>query len=153
MYKFNLQVLLDYRTRIEEGLQIELSQFRRELDSAKQLFFSYQIKKSYYEDELVKKEEKEIDLEEGLLYRDYLRGMSIRIGEQRELVAKAKIAFEKKQKELLEAAKKRKVLEKVKEKDWKRFMAALERKERIMIDEMGIRRYQRAKQERNNKST
>jgi len=69
--------------------------------------------------------------------------MSIRIGEQRELVAKAKIDFDKKQKELLEATKKKKVLEKVKEKDWKRFMAALERKERIMIDEMGIRKYQR----------
>ena len=143
MYKFNLQVLLDYRTRIEEGLQIELSQFQRELDNAKQLFFTYQREKSYYEDELVKKEEKEIDLEEGLLYRDYLRGMRIRIVEQRELVAKAKIDFDKKQKELLEATKKKKVLEKVKEKDLKRFMAALERKERIMIDEMGIRRYQR----------
>lgn len=153
MYKFNLQVLLDYRTRIEEGLQLELSHFQRELDNVKQLFFSYQKEKSYYEEELVKKEEKEIDLEEGLLYRDYLRGMRIRIGEQRELVAKAKIDFEKKQKELLEATKKKKVLEKVKEKDWKRFMVALERKERIMIDEMGIRRYQRLTLERNNKST
>jgi flagellar FliJ protein len=153
VYKFNLQVLLDYRTRIEEGLQLELSHFQRELDNVKQLFFSYQKEKSYYEEELVKKEEKEIDLEEGLLYRDYLRGMRIRIGEQRELVAKAKIDFEKKQKELLEATKKKKVLEKVKEKDWKRFMVALERKERIMIDEMGIRRYQRLTLERNNKST
>ncbi len=153
MYKFNLQVLLDYRTRIEEGLQIELSHLRRELDNVKQLLLSYQREKSYYEDELVKKEEKEIDLEEGLLYRDYLRGMRIRIAEQRELVAKAKIDFEKKQKELLEATKKRKVLEKVKEKDRKRFMVALERKERIMIDEMGIIKYQRVKQERNNKST
>jgi len=144
VYKFNLQVLLDYRTRIEEGLQIELSHFRRELDNVKQLFLSYQREKSYYEDELVKKEEKEIDIEEGLLYRDYLRGMRIRIGEQRELVVKAKNDFDKKHQELLEASKKRKVLEKVKEKNWKKFMAAQERKERIMIDEMGIRRYQRA---------
>jgi len=153
VYKFNLQVLLDYRTRIEDGLQIELSHLRRELDNVKQLLLSYQREKSYYEDELVKKEEKEIDLEEGLLYRDYLRGMSIRIGKQRELVAKAKIDFEKKQKELLEAAKKKKVLEKVKEKDLKKFMAAQERKERIMIDEMGIRKYQRGLTKRNNKST
>jgi flagellar FliJ protein len=143
MYRFNLQVLLDYRKRIEEGLQIELSQIRRSLEKEKQLLFSYQREKNYYEEELARREEKEINVNEALLYRDYLRGMRIRIKEQRERVVKLKMDFDKKQEELLEATKKRKVLEKVKEKDWKRFMKSLQAGERLVIDEVGIRKHQR----------
>ena len=143
MYRFNLQVLLDYRKRIEEGLQIELSQIQRVLEKEKQLLLSYQREKSYYEDELVRREEREINVNEALLYRDYLRGMRIKIKEQRETVAKIKMDLDKKQEDLLEATKTRKVLEKVKEKDWKRFMDSLQRRERLLIDEVGIRKYQR----------
>lgn len=143
MYRFNLQVLLDYRGRIEEGLQIELSQIQRDFEKEKELLFSYQREKHYYEEELVKREEREINVNEALLYRDYLKGMRIRIKAQREVVTKIKIDLEKKQEELLGATKKRKVLEKVKEKDWKKFRGSLQRKEMIFIDEVGIRKYQR----------
>jgi flagellar FliJ protein len=143
MYRFNLQVLLDYRKRIEEGLQIELSQIRRDLEKEKQLLISSQRKKLHYEEELVKKEEKDINVNEALLYRDYLKGMRIRIKEQRDLVAKVKMDLDKKREELLDATKK--VLEKVKEGDWKRFMEGLQKRERLLIDEVGIRKYQRSK--------
>ncbi len=143
MYRFNLQVVLDYRKRIEEGLQIELSQIQRELEKEKQLFLAYRREKNYYEEELVKREEKEINVNEALLYRDYLRGMRIRIKEQRDIVVKAKGDFDIKQNELLNATKKRKVLEKVKEKEWKRFKENIERRERILVDEVGMRTYQR----------
>ncbi len=144
MYRFNLQVVLDYRKRIEEGLQIELSQIQRELEKEKQLFLAYRREKNYYEEELVKREEKEINVNEALLYRDYLRGMRIRIKEQRDIVVKAKGDFDIKQNELLNATKKRKVLEKVKEKEWKRFKENVERRERILVDEAGMRKYQRS---------
>ncbi|MCK5140300.1 MAG: flagellar export protein FliJ [Thermodesulfovibrionia bacterium] len=144
MYRFNLQVALDYRKRIEEGLQIELSQIQRELEKEKQLFLAYRREKNYYEEELVKREEKEINVNEALLYRDYLRGMRIRIKEQRDIVVKAKGDFDIKQNELLNATKKRKVLEKVKEKEWKRFKENVERRERILVDEAGMRKYQRS---------
>ncbi len=143
MYRFNLQVVLDYRKRIEEGLQIELSQIQRELEKEKQLLLAYRREKNYYEEELVKREEKEINVNEALLYRDYLRGMRIKIKEQRDIVAKAKGDFDIKQNELLNATKKRKVLEKVKEKEWKRFKENIERRERILVDEVGMRKYQR----------
>jgi len=144
MYRFNLQVVLDYRKRIEEGLQIELSQIQRELEKEKQLFLAYRREKNYYEEELVKREEKEINVNEALLYRDYLRGMRIKIKEQRDIVAKAKGDFDIKQNELLNATKKRKVLEKVKEKEWKRFKENIERRDRILVDEAGMRKYQRS---------
>jgi flagellar FliJ protein len=143
MYRFSLQVVLDYRKRIEEGLQIELSQIQRELEKEKQLLLAYRREKNYYEEELVKREEKEINVNEALLYRDYLRGMRIRIKEQRDIVTKAKGDLDIKQNELLNATKKRKVLEKVKEKEWKRFKENIERRERILVDEVGMRKYQR----------
>ena len=144
MYRFNLQVVLNYRKRIEEGLQMELSRTQRELESAKQVFFAYQREKGYYEEELAKREAREVNIDESILYRDYLKGMNRKIKEQREIVAKAKIGVDKKQEELLIATKKRKVLEKVREKHMKEFMDDLERKERIFTDEMGIRRYKRS---------
>jgi flagellar FliJ protein len=123
---------------------MELSRTQRELESAKQVLFAYQREKSYYEEELVKREAREINIHESILYRDYLKGMNKKIKVQRESVAKVKIELDKKQEELLTATKKRKVLEKVREKHMKEFMDRLERKERIFTDEMGIRRYQRS---------
>jgi len=145
MYRFNLQVLLDYRKRIEEGLQIELSQIQRALEKEKWLLLSYQREKSYYEEKLLRREEKEINVNEALLYRNYLRGMRVRIKGQREKAAKIKMDLDKKQEELFDATKKRKVLEKVKEKGWKRFMDKLQRRETLFIDEIGIRKYQRGR--------
>ena len=144
MYRFNLEAVLNYRKRIEEGLQMELSGTLRELESAKQVFFAYQREKGYYEEELAKREAREVNIDESILYRDYLKGMNRKIKAQREIVAKAKIGVDKKQEELLIATKQRKVLEKVREKHMKEFMDDLERKERIFADEMGIRRYQRS---------
>ena len=143
MYRFNLQVVLTYRKRIEEGLQMELSRTQRELESAKQVFFALQREKGFYEEELVKREAREVNIHESILYRDYLKGMNKKIKAQKESVAQAKIAVDKKQEELLIATKKRKVLEKVREKHMKEFMDGLEHKERIFTDEMGVRRYQK----------
>ena len=146
MYRFNLEVVLNYRKRIEEGLQMELSVRQRELESAKQVFFAYQREKGFYEEELMKREAREVNIQESILYRDYLKGMDKKIKAQKEIVAKAKIAVDKKQEELLVATKKRKVLEKVREKDLQEFMDGLERKERIFADEMGVRRYHKGDQ-------
>ena len=146
MYRFNLEVVLNYRKRIEEGLQMELSVRQRELESAKQVFFGYQREKGFYEEELMKREAREVNIQESILYRDYLKGMDKKIKAQKEIVAKAKIAVDKKQEELLIATKKKKVLEKVREKDLQEFMDGLERKERIFTDEMGVRRYHKGGQ-------
>lgn len=143
MYRFNLQVVLNYRERIEEGVQLELSRTQRELESAKQVFFAYKREKGFYEEELAKREAREVNIDDSILYRDYLKGMNEKIKAQREIVAKAKIAVDKKQEELLVATKKRKVLEKVREKHMKEFMDDLERKERIFTDEISVQRHQR----------
>ena len=143
MYRFNLQVLLDYRKRIEEGFQIELSLIQRELENARQALLSSQQEKTHYEEELAERESREVNLHESILYRDYLRGIRKKIEEQRGRVATIKIKFDKKQEELLAATKNRKVLEKVKEKHAKEFIQELEKKERAFVDEVGIRRYQR----------
>jgi len=143
MYRFNLQVLLDYRKRVEEGIQIELSDVQRKLEEEKQLLISYREEKNFYEEELARREEREIDVEEGILYRDYLKGMRAKIKKQEEIVARMRVELDKKREELLALTKNRKILEKVKEKDWEKFARDLARREGIFIDEVGIRGYQR----------
>ncbi len=83
MYRFNLQVLLDYRKRIEEGFQIELSLIQKKLEDARQALLSSQQEKTRYEEELAEKESREVNLPESILYRDYLRGIRKKIQEQR----------------------------------------------------------------------
>ena len=144
MYRFNLQVLLDYRKRIEEGLQIECSHIQQELETERQALLSCQQEKVRYEEELAEKESREVNLQESVLYRDYLRGMREKIEELKNRVATKKIELDNKQEELLVATKNRKVLEKVKEKHAKEFMDELEKRERRFIDEIGIRRYHRS---------
>ena len=143
MFRFNLQVVLDYRKRIEEGLQIDVSRIQRELESARQTLLFSQQEKARYEEELAEREAREVNLHESVLYRDYLRGMRKKIKEQRDRVATIKIELDTKQEELLAATKQRKVLEKVKEKHAKEYMQELQKKERAFVDEVGIRRYQR----------
>ncbi len=143
MYRFNLQVLLDYRKRVEEGIQIELSHVQRKFEEERQLILSYQEEKNFYEEELARREEREIDVEEGILYRDYLKGMRVKIKKQEEIVARMRVELDKKREELLAVTKNRKILEKVKEKDWKKFARELARREGMFIDEVGIRGYLR----------
>ena len=143
MYRFNLQVLLDYRKRVEEGIQIELSDVQRKLEEEKQLLISYREEKNFYEEELARREEREIDVEEGILYRDYLKGMRAKIKKQEEIVARMRVELDKKREELLALTKNRKILEKVKEKDWEKFARDLARREGMFIDEVGIRGYLR----------
>ncbi len=143
MYRFNLQVLLDYRKRVEEGIQIELSHVQRKLEEEKQLLISYREEKNFYEEELARREEREIDVEEGILYRDYLKGMRAKIKKQEEIVTRMRVELDKKREELLAVTKNRKILEKVKEKDWEKFARELARREGMFIDEVGIRGYLR----------
>ncbi len=142
MYRFNLQVVLDYRKLIEERLQIELSHAERSLEQAKQVLFSYERKKSSCAGELKRIEEREINIDTALLYRNYLKEIRIKISEQKDAVAKLKIDADKKLEELLKASKKKKILEKIKEKDRATYVMDQEKKERIIMDETGIRKYQ-----------
>ncbi len=141
-YRFKLQVLLEYRRRVEEGLQIELSRILANLENAKQVLFSCQREKAYYEEELARKESKEITLHESIMYRDYLRGIRNKIKLQRERITAIRGELDKKQAELLTATKQRKVMEKLKEKQGKKFLEEVQRKEGMFIDEVAIRRHQ-----------
>ena len=143
MYRFNLQVLLDYRKHVEEGIQIELSHIQRAFEREKKQLIAFEEEKNHYKDELAKREEKRIDVEEGMLYRDYLKGMRIKIRKQRDMVAKILSELDTKRNELLSATKKRKVLETIRANDWKRFVKVLARREGMVMDEIGIRKYTR----------
>jgi len=146
VYRFTLQVVLDYRKRLEEALQIDLSGIERDLAREKQQLISYEQEKRAYEEELARREAREVDLEAGILYRDYLRGMRRKVKAQRDKVATVTTARDKKREELLIATKKRKVLETVRQKDFRRFLQGLERRERLFIDEISIRNYGRGVQ-------
>lgn len=144
MYRFNLQILLEHRKRIEEGIQLELSRMQREFERERQRLAALKEEKDYYENELAAREEKRVDVDEGMLYRDYLKGMRMKIIKQKDIIAKIIPELDQKREALLTATKKRKVLEKIREKDWKQFLNRLEKREGMQLDEIGIRKYRRS---------
>ena len=69
--------------------------------------------------------------------------MRAKIKKQEEIVTRMRVELDKKREELLAVTKNRKILEKVKEKDWEKFARELARREGMFIDEVGIRGYLR----------
>ena len=67
----------------------------------------------------------------------------IDISNQEQLIANHKIKLEEKQKEMIEAMKAKTMLEKLKEKQLKAFLKALDDTEKKELDEIGLVRYAR----------
>lgn len=72
------------------------------------------------------------------LYNDYLRLMSVKIAGAQALIKELEARYREKRNELIEAVKKRKVLERLNEKEWASFRKALEKKEQVFINEIAI---------------
>lgn len=144
-YKFKLQRVLEYRERREELLQQELAALMmallKEQDELNRLISSYRKN----ENELKVKREKKIDLKEIDIYRKFLERMKEKIISQRNRVVHLSNLVSNKREELIEASKEKKVLERLKEKDFGKYLLNLDRKERAFLDELALGKFVREK--------
>jgi flagellar FliJ protein len=141
MYRFKLESLLNYRSYQEEILQKELADFKHQLVQHEQQL--HQMKQAWRKNslELHQRQKKGGTVSGVIMYFRYLDRLTAGIEKQKQRVVKTKKQFEQKRLELLEILKKRKSLEKLKEKGFDVFQKQQLKKERDLLDEAAATRF------------
>ena len=143
MYKFPLEPVLNHRSFIVENLQKELAILEKILSGEKRNLRSYKKAKYEFLSELQKKEEEGVTISEIVLYSSFVERLSMDIIEQRERIVEAVRKVDLKRDDLIEAMKKMKMLDKLKEKETKAYRQEVMKKEQRFLDEVATNRFTR----------
>ena len=143
MYKFPLGAVLKHRKFLEDNLQKELGVLKRLLVDDKKKLSDIKNSKRKYSEELQFKQQKSITVSDNLLYIRFIDRLSKRLDMQNDRVFQSEQNVDEKRKELLEALKKKKVLERLKEKGLETYKQNGLKKERIFLNEMASVRFKR----------
>jgi len=141
MYRFNLESLLNYRHYQEEILQKELADFKNQLVQQEQQL--RQLKQAWRKNslELRQRQESGGTVSGVIMYFRYLDRLTADIDKQNRRVVQTKKRIEQKRRELIEIVKKRKTLEKLKDKGFNTFEQQQLKKERDLLDEVAATRF------------
>lgn len=143
MYKFPLGAVLKHRKFLEDNLQKELGVLKRLLVDDKKKLSDIKNTKRKYSKELQFKQQKSITVSDSLLYIRFIDRLSKRHDMQNDRVLQSEQNVDEKREELLEALKKKKVLERLKEKGIETYKQNGLKKERIFLNEMASVRFKR----------
>ena len=141
MYRFNLESLLNYRRYQEEILQKELADCKNKLVQHEQTLHLMKHKWRKCSQDLSQRQKRGGTVSDLIMYFRYLDRLSLDIDKQKQQVVKAKKQFDSKRRELLEIVKKRKTLEKLKEKGFLDYSHTMLKKEQNLMDEAAATRY------------
>jgi flagellar FliJ protein len=137
--KFKLQALLKYRKILEEQAQQRLA----ELMSVESGLKTKQVEASRHlaalSDQLGRKQQQGLTILELRLYEDQIDHHRQQTEHLRKQLEELKEQLDERRHELLVAARERKIIEKLKEKQLAEYLRKLDRKERIMLDEISLR--------------
>ncbi len=143
-YEFKLEALRRYRQFEEDRLQKELADAQRVVEQAQELLKAHMALRQKTEHEFRKSSQSgEALASQAAMYRSYLQRLSGEILVRHQQVQGAEKACEKARNALLDAMKRRKALDRLKEKGEQAFMAELDSQERKFINEMAIQRFVR----------
>ena len=141
MYRFNLESLLNYRRYQEDILQKELADFKNELVRHEQKLQQFKQNWRKCSRELHQRQNKGGTVSGLIIYFRYLERLSLDIEAQQRRVVESKKQVDAKRRELLEIMKKRKTLEKLKEKGFLDDMQRMQKKEQNLMDEAATNRH------------
>jgi flagellar FliJ protein len=143
VFTYNLQSVLEYRQSIEEQKLTAFSDAERNLQREKHLLQEIREQQRGLVDELKALKNRECDSRDIALTLKYSEELQKQENRQIETVRKATGVFEEKRKELLEAVKKRKMMETHKEHQLQEYKTDLIAAERRETDDMSIQRFSR----------
>ena len=141
MYRFNLEPLLNHRRYQEEILQKELADLKIRLESENEKLWALREKKRKTVLQLQKKQSDGRPASEIKLYIDFVEQLFKEMEAQRQKVLSAERDFSRKRQELVAAMKKRKILDRLKEKGLQAYEREQLKKERSMMDEVAAQRF------------
>lgn len=135
-FQFRLESVLNIREKFEDKKKQEysdaLNKLQREVELKEKL-----VNESISLFSLLRtKMLDSISPREIIFYNNYANYLKVRIAEQEDNIMLAKKRAEEKRQELIEASKQKKMLEKLKEKEWINFLDEENKKEQKIIDEI-----------------
>lgn len=143
MYKFTLEPLLNHRKSVEDNLQKELGVCKTCLAEENRKLRTYKKEKNRVLGEMQQKQQEGITVSENLLYFDFIDRLSRDLDKQKQRLSEVKKKYNRKHNELIEAVKKRRILEKLKEKQLDEYNQRLEKSEQNFINEVAISQFNR----------
>ena len=143
MYSFKLQPVLDHRQYIEDDLKRELAEIKQQVSLARQQLDSLKRKEMNTASALKMQQKEGLSSDQVLAYHDYLKRLSDQIADQNKLTAEIEAQELEKQDALLEAMKKRQILEKLKDQGLDRYNQVMHKKEMNFIDEIAVNQFVR----------
>ena len=142
MYHLSLEPLLKHRKHIEEEQQKELAASKRLLLAEKEKLWNLETTRTRCLRELQERQVKGIRAVDISLYSDFIGQVSIQIKEQQKTLLRLEKNHGKKRNKLIEAMKKRKTVDQLKQNRLKTYKRELQRKEQIWMDEIAINGFQ-----------
>ena len=149
MYTFKLQPVLDHRQLIEDNIKKELAEIRQKVIESQQQMESLKQKEMDTIRALQQEQAQGLSSDQVVAYHVFLKDLSIRMDKQQRLIADIQMQETAKQDELLEAMKKRQILEKLKDQGLDRYHQSVLKKEQTFIDEIAVNQFVRSTLSRN----
>ena len=141
MFRFKLEALLNHRRHQEEVLQKELAKvIKKQVYEQKELRKKNDEKRRYIR-EIQGRQQKSAIVGDLILYVNYLAKLSIQIEKQQHRVYAAARTVDQTRAKLLVIVKKRKILERLKEKDLLVYQQKMMHDERKLMDEIASTRH------------
>ena len=141
MYRFKLQALLNHRRHQEELSQKELAEAQRNLSAAQEHLRRLKKDKRDNVQILQARQKERHNTANILIYINYIEQLSQDIEAQHEQVSRASEAVRQKRDDLIAVVKKRKTLEKLKEKEWLAYQQTMMKAERRFNDDVAAGRH------------
>ncbi len=140
-FKFSLEALLNHRLHHEEVVQKELAVCECRVREEKAVFRRLQEDKDRVIREFDQKQLQGLCISEHIVYDRFIECLTRKLAVQHEKVMASETEYARKRDELIEAVKKRKTIEKLREKKLAVFTGNLMRLNQEFLDEVAISRF------------
>ena len=142
-FKFRLENVLELRTKTLEDRQLEMAAIQARLNDANNKLDSLEQSRLQAKRDLenILGAGENIEFSMVKNYQDYIANIDDDISIQHKVIADIENELELKQEEVREALKAKKMLEKLKEKEYKAFLKDFEQREAKELDDIALTRY------------
>jgi flagellar protein FliJ len=142
-YRFNLEPVLNHRRLIEETLQKDLAILKISLIDENEKLLTYEESRVKLLGELQQIQKEGTTTSDILLYLPFIEQVSKDIERQKKKVLELEKKVEQNLKDLLEATKNKKALQKLKEKAFKTYNQKLIKNEQEFLNEVAVSQFNR----------
>lgn len=139
-YAFKFESLLNVRNLQEESAEREFKEAMLAYQEELEKLDGYRSQFQQSLEDCAEQQRNGFDIRIQHLYDAYFKRLKTEISQQTETVNKAEAHMEKQREALMEAMKERKVVEKLKVRDYEKYMEELKRWEQSIIDDLSVLR-------------